>query len=311
MQHTPDITLIGAGIIGLLTAKELVNSGFKVTVIDKSVMGTESSWAGGGILLPLYPWRQSSAISKLVVNSIHQYPQLAKQLHNDTGIDPEWLKSGLLISKNPDYSAAISWCQVHQINFEDASPNTFSGLNSNTEQPLWLPDIGQIRNPRLLKSLHCYLKKRQVTFIENCEINRCSVQNGQINRIYSDQQSFPVHHLVVNAGAWSSPLLSKLLPNSRPPEILPVKGQMLLFDALPDTLTKIVLDEGHYLIPRKDGKILVGSSVEHADYDKSTTVEIKDKLYQFAIQLCPNLKAFQSFNTGQASGLAHLMECPI
>ncbi|MCK5905761.1 MAG: FAD-dependent oxidoreductase, partial [Gammaproteobacteria bacterium] len=76
------------------------------------------------------------------------------------------------------------------------------------------------------------------------------------------------------------------------PEVSPVKGQMLLFDAKPDTLPYMILDNNHYLIPRRDGKILVGSSVEHSEFDKSTSTEIKGLLFSFATELFPTLKDF-------------------
>ena len=70
MTKTPDITIIGGGVIGLLTAREFFNAGATVTVIDKNLLGQESSWAGGGILLPLYPWRQADAITRLAIQSL-------------------------------------------------------------------------------------------------------------------------------------------------------------------------------------------------------------------------------------------------
>ena len=84
MTHTTDITLIGGGVIGLLTARAFVNAGASVTIIDKALLGQESSWAGGGILLPLYPWRQADAISQLALHSLSLYPSLATQLFADT-----------------------------------------------------------------------------------------------------------------------------------------------------------------------------------------------------------------------------------
>jgi glycine oxidase len=104
-----------------------------------------------------------------------------------------------------------------------------------------------------------------------------------------------VDQLVVSAGAWTGQLFARLFPNqpeSYAPNIVPVKGQMLLFEARPDTLRHMVLDEDRYLIPRRDGKILVGSSVEHNLFDKTPSVEVHDKLKDFAVALMPSLKQF-------------------
>ena len=111
MPGTPDITLIGGGIMGLLSARELALAGLTVTVLERQKIGREASWAGGGIMLPLYPWRQDPSITTLVNASLTLYPALTETLDSETGIDPEYLTSGLLITKNPDYPAALKWCQ--------------------------------------------------------------------------------------------------------------------------------------------------------------------------------------------------------
>lgn len=292
MPNTSEITIIGGGVIGLLTAREFVKAGCDITIIEKNLSGRESSWAGGGILLPLYPWRQAKAISTLVIESIKNYSILSKELFNATKIDPEWYDCGLLICKNPDFELASNWCKNHHIPYIKADNSFFIHLNTSSVQPLWLPTIAQARNPRLLKSLKAYLTNAGVNFIENCEIIDCTINEQKIHSLSTNIGKFNVNQLIICAGAWTSVLLKKLFPEQLCPEISPVKGQMLLFDAKPDTLSYMVLDNDHYLIPRKDGKILVGSSVEQCDFDKSTTSETKQKLYAFATELLPILKDF-------------------
>ena len=293
MPQRSEITIVGSGIIGLLTAKELTHAGCNVTLIDKSFSGQESSWAGGGILLPLYPWRQPQAISTLVLESIKQYPALSEDLSNATGIDPEWYHCGLLICKNPDIEAAIHWCNTHHVPFEKANNAFFNQLDTQSSQPLWMPSIAQIRNPRLLKSLKAYLLKAGVNFIEHCEITGCSLKNGKIKSLTTQQQNINVNQLIICTGAWTGNLAKQLnLIGLYQPNVSPVKGQMILFDAEPDTLPHMILDGGHYLIPRQDGKILAGSSVEHSHFDKSTSAIVKDNLFSFATDLFPTLKKF-------------------
>lgn len=293
MINTSEVTILGSGAIGLLTAKELVNAGVTVSILDKSLSGQESSWAGGGILLPLYPWRQPEAISTLVLASIKAYPELSAELLSATGIDPEWYDCGLLICKNPDIDKAVNWCTKHQIPYQSADQSMFNDLNTEDINPLWLPSIAQARNPRLLKSLKAYLIAAGVTFIENCEVTQCKINNGQVSSLTTTQGELNINQLIISTGAWTGKLVDKLFPESLfSADISPVKGQMLLFDAQPDTLSHMILDKNHYLIPRKDGKILVGSSVEHADFDKSTSTETKDKLFQFATDLFPELTNF-------------------
>jgi len=293
-QHS-DITLIGGGIIGLLTARELHRAGARVTLIEKSRIGQESSWAGGGILLPLYPWRQPDAISRLVIRSHALYPLLAEQLLNDTQLDPEWTPCGLLIVKNPDLQAAIDWCEHYAMRYETPGQAFFSDLHTETDHPLWLPDIAQARNPRLVKSLRQDLINTGIRIIEDCEVLAASLEQGRIGAIDTTQGKFPVEQLVVSAGAWTGQLFSRLfpgLPATHAPAIAPVKGQMLLIEAQPDTLAHMVLDQDRYLIPRRDGKILAGSSVEHDQFDKTPSAKVHNQLKDFAFALMPKLSQF-------------------
>ncbi len=297
MTQTTEITIIGSGIIGLLTAREFLQAGYSITLIDKSFSGQESSWAGGGILLPLYPWRQEKAISTLVIKSINNYSTLSNELYNSTRINPEWYDCGLLICKNPDIELAKNWCATYQVPFQEAAPSFINNFNTKTINPLWMPTIAQARNPRLLKSLKAYLLNNGVKFIENSEVINCELKNNNINTLSTNKEKIKVNQLIISTGAWTGKLAKHLIPKHlHSPEIYPVKGQMLLFNAKPDTLPHMVLDNDHYLIPRRDGKILAGSSVEHSSFDKSTTKETKEKLFTFATELFPTLKDFHLCN---------------
>ena len=292
MTKTPDITIIGGGVIGLLTAREFFNAGATVAVIEKNLLGQESSWAGGGILLPLYPWRQAQAITRLAVQSLSLYPALAAQLIADTGKDPEWTPCGLLITKNPDIAEAVGWCQTNHIAFQRPDADFFNGLVTQPDNPLWLPKIAQARNPRLVKSLKQDLINKGVTLIEHCELTSVTLAQNRITGINTTTGKFAVNQLIISAGAWTGQLFRQLFPelSGDAPNIAPVKGQMLLFDARPETLQTMVLDGDQYLIPRRDGKILAGSTVEQDDFNKSTTTEARDKLTEFALNLLPALK---------------------
>ena len=318
MIKIPDITIIGGGVIGLLTARELFKAGATVTVIEKNQLGQESSWAGGGILLPLYPWRQADAITRLTLQSLKLYPTLASQLLADTQKDPEWTPCGLLITKNPDIDVATQWCSQNQIPFELAQPSWFDNLNTTPHNPLWLPSIAQARNPRLVKSLIQDLINKGITIIEACELLDVSIHNQTITQIQTSKGVMPVQHLMISAGAWTGELFKKLFPNliSHRPNIQPVKGQMLLFDGKPDTLKTMVLDGDQYLIPRRDGKILAGSTVEYNDFNKTITDAAKNKLTDFAYDLMPALKEipllhhWAGLRPGTADGVPYIDQHP-
>jgi glycine oxidase len=293
MTKPSDILIIGGGVSGMLTARELRLAGRDVTILDKSAAGRESSWAGGGILLPIYPWRQAPAIADLVLNSLQKYPDLNRELLKATGIDPEWRDCGMLICKNPDFELAVTWCQQRGITYETVPAERLAGLHTELLQPLWLPEIAQIRNPRLLKSLQAYLLKLGVRFVENTEIRHIACNSRRIQEVSTSAGCFSVQELVICTGAWTSGFFQELLPSSLLTlQIQPVKGQMLVFDAKPDTLAHMVLDNDQYLIPRRDGKILAGSTVETVGFEKNITSAAKSQLYEFATQLLPALKPY-------------------
>ncbi|ATG88861.1 NAD(P)/FAD-dependent oxidoreductase [Methylomonas koyamae] len=294
MTHHLDILIIGAGISGQLAAREFHNAGRKVAIIDKSGPGLESSWAGGGILLPIYPWRQAPAISELAIQSLKLYPELSAELLERTGIDPEWQPCGMLICKTPDLEAAIDWCGHYKVACQTTIPAELtSALTTRFERPIWLPGIAQARNPRLLKSLSAHLSQLGTQFINDTEIEQIDIVNRRIAGVKTRHGRFAVNELVVSTGAWTSEFLNNLLPDWPVDiDIKPVRGQMLLFDAKPDTLQFMALDGDQYLIPRRDGKILAGSTVEQAGFSKTTTEQARDQLYRFATQLLPTLKDY-------------------
>ncbi|MFU8789116.1 MAG: glycine oxidase ThiO [Methylobacter sp.] len=291
MTTTPDITLIGGGIIGLLTAREFIKAGATVAIIEKNRLGQESSWAGGGILLPLYPWRQADAITRLLLQSLKLYPALASELTDKTGIDPEWTPCGLLITKNPDIAAAIEWCDNNAISYQHADAGFFTAFNTHPDQPLWLPDIAQARNPRLVKSLRQDLINKGATLIEQCEVTTIDLNQDRISAINTASGKFAVNQVIIAAGAWTGQLCQQFFTaDCAMPKIAPVKGQMLLFDTPAKTLKFMVLDGDQYLIPRRDGKILAGSTVEQDEFNKTTTTAARDRLNSFALDLMPALK---------------------
>ena len=288
-----DFIIIGGGISGLLIARELASHGAAITILEQNRIGQEASWAGGGILSPLYPWRQPLPINALCHWSQQQYPLLSQQLQQNTNIDPEWTRCGMLWLSLPDLDDALSWCRNTSTNatifsgeaVEEVQKGLGDGLSGTH---LWLPDIAQIRNPRLLKALKRDLRQRQVKLIEQSQVTEWVITGNQATDVKTTQQTFSADNFIVTAGAWSSRVLSN--DNLWQPVIHPVKGQMLLFKSEPGLLQTMVQCGEHYLIPRRDGRILAGSTVEESGFDKRPTTSGYRQLHQFAIRTLPALK---------------------
>ena len=277
MHHHYDFIIIGAGIMGLLTAYELAPTGARILLIDRQQAGRESSWAGGGILSPLYPWRAHNAIQPLFLQSLQRYPNLIQTLHHHSGIDPHYWPCGVSILNPPDRDQAIEWAQAQQL------PIT------TIEKNLWLPFVAQVRNPRLLQALLSTLKQKpNIELIEHQPIVDFKKSNQTIISIQTQQQAFTAQQFIVCSGAWTSELLKPLNIHL---SIEPILGQMLLVKTATDLLDHIVIKNDAYLIPRKDQFILIGSTVERTQFNKHITPSAKKYLWQKALDIHPSLSS--------------------
>ena len=288
-MNQTDVIIVGGGVIGLLTAYYLNENGASVTLIEKNRIGKESSWAGGGILSPLYPWRYSNPVNDLAISSQKDYAHFCKSLHQRTGIDPEWVKSGLLLTEPFRTSDAFSvWEKKYKPNIETLTGKQLQhyepALSSTQRDALWFPDIAQIRNPRLLTSLLADIKSKGVKVIENQPLNYLLRKNGRAIGVKTTQQNYFSDATVIACGAWSNELE---LPIDI--KVKPVLGQIILYKTAESQLTRIILNNGKYLIPRKDGHILCGSTLEWKGFDKVTTHLAKKELRNFAAEQLPFL----------------------
>ncbi len=309
--------VIGGGIIGLLCARELRLAGKTVVVIDRQTVGHEASWAGGGILSPLYPWRYSTPIHALAQWSQSRYPGLIQELAVTTGLDAQWTPSGLLSFAVEEQKQAWAWATAHGIDLEKLTPGDLFRIeplvSNQLGTALWSPEVAQVRNPRLLAALDAELRQSGVEFRENIEVTGFSEYAGKLSEIHTKQGSIPTNRCLVASGAWSGRLLAntgiELL-------IKPIKGQMLLLAAQTVPLKRIVLNNHRYLVPRRDGRILVGSTLEDTGFEKSTTMAARDELLQAAVEMVPELahcpveSHWAGLRPGSPEGIPYIGEHP-
>ncbi|VAW88948.1 Glycine oxidase ThiO [hydrothermal vent metagenome] len=285
-----DCIIVGGGLIGLLSAYFIAKQGRRVALMEQSLLGRESSWAGGGILSPLYPWRYPDAVTELVNWSRQHWHDLIEQLQQESGIDPQSINSGMLILDQEEQTEAIDWARRFDISLQTVSADQLKALEPNLglspEQPLWMPDVGQVRNPRLINSVHQVARQAGVSILENHPVDQLLVEQGQVIGVTSRQHALYAPQVVVAAGAWSAGLLEGVGYHLA---VTPVRGQMIQFQTTPGLIKRITLYRGRYLIPRRDGRVLAGSTIEHVGFDKSTNSQTKDELIKAAIEIAPGL----------------------
>lgn len=282
--------MVGGGLLGMLTAYFLGREGLGVTLLEQGNVCRESSWAGGGILSPLVPWDYPDAVSELVLWSQQHYPALLTELREKSGVDPEWQKSGLLMAGTSLTPAIGRWQKRYPCRIEQVEPARMRqlepGLAPVMEQGLLLPDVAQVRNPRLCRALAISLRAQGAVVHEHVQVGGLRTAANAIKGVVTDRGEFHSERVVVAAGAWSATLLGDLMPGL---PVSPVRGQMIQYATSPGMLRHIVLANGRYLIPRRDGLVLVGSTLEYTGFEKKTTREARDSLAGFAMQLFPGL----------------------
>ncbi|NTW87985.1 MAG: FAD-dependent oxidoreductase, partial [Desulfobulbaceae bacterium] len=153
---------------------------------------------------------------------------------------------------------------------------------------LWLPDVAQVRNPRLLQALREALTRSGVAIHDRLGPVGLDSTDDQVTAAVAGERRWQADLYVVAAGAWSAELLG---PRAAGLPVRPVRGQMLLYRAAPDRLPCVIYQGGHYLVPRVDGHILAGSTLEEVGFDKGTSETAGAELAAFVADVLPDVAA--------------------
>lgn len=287
-QH---VLIAGGGIVGCMTALELIEHDCRVTIVERGEIASqksgESSWAGAGILFPLLPWMYAEAVNKLTLTGAGLYPGLCQRLHAETGIDPEYLQCGMLLLPQFDMHKAQEWCAAHGITAERVPAAQLNVQSLSPGDGLWLPQVAEIRSPNLMKALRKYLELRGVELLEHTELMPLPMID-QLNEWQTvNGQKLKADKFVVTSGAWSFELLKE---NALKLNIKPMRGQILLYEQPARRLEHMVYREGFYMVPRKDGLLLAGSTLEDVGFDQATTESAREGLAAKAEAILPDLK---------------------
>lgn len=284
------VLIVGGGIVGCMTAMALVKRGYQVTIVERNQIASqtsgESSWAGAGILFPLLPWMYLDEVNQLTMQGAKQYEQICKELLQETGLDAEFIQSGMLILPPFDYEKAQTWCDNNQLPSQEVRSGFEPSLVAHEGKALWLPTVGQVRPPKLMEALRAWLEKNNVTLLERTELK--PLRETQSLNTWETQagEKLEADIFIVTSGAWSFELLKETASQLN---IKPMRGQILLYKP-EKNLEHMVYKEGFYMVPRRDGYLLAGSTLEDVGFDPATTDEKREELKAKAEAIMPALK---------------------
>jgi glycine oxidase len=296
MAQTYDVVIVGGGVIGLAVADALARLGMRLAVVDRRELGREASWAGAGLIPPEAENSSRNPFVALRSLSTRLYPGWSTVLEEETGVDIGYRRSGGVdvAWTEPDEQELLAkagrW-RAEGIVYERLSRRDFArvepALSPDLRAVCFLPDRAQVRSPWLLRALMTAVYQRGGHLMTWHEVKGFKIDEGRVTAVETSGGELRCGTVVVAAGAWSGSMLATIGVHAPTP---PLKGQIVLLRGK-RTLIRRIVELGHnYLVPRDDGRVLVGSTEEDAGFDTLATWEAARDLLDFALRVCPVLK---------------------
>ncbi len=297
----PDVLIIGGGIIGLSIARELHKNGVKrVTIVERGAAGQEASFAAAGMLAPNAEATRADDLYRFCSDSCGLFPDLADELLEETGIDIELDRSGTLYAAftkedSAKLAARYRWQRSAGLKVEQLSAaETLEAephISERVRESLLYPDDWQVENRRLLDALRDYADRNQIEIRENVEIKSLIVENGRVRGVEAETGRFAAGKTVLATGAWTS--FIKLGADQLPVKVKPIRGQMISYRTAERQFRRVICTPRGYLVPRADGRVLIGATVEDAGFDKAVTETGVEQLRIAGNEIAPGLTALE------------------
>jgi glycine oxidase len=291
-----NILIIGGGIIGLSLARELHKKGIRrIAIAERGEIGKEASFAAAGMLAPHAETEKLDDFYHFCSESNRLYPNFAEEISDETGVDIELDKSGTLylafteedakeIRRRYDWQKNAGFQVEHLTARETRQSEPF--VSPDVLESLFFPNDWQVENRKLLYALRKFCKLNEIELRENVEIKNLLEEDGKIVGAETENEKFYAEKTVIATGAWTSLIKAE---SFRLPPVKPVRGQMISFHTAKRLFNKVIYSSRGYIVPRADGRILAGATIEDAGFDKSVSKAGIELLRDHALEIAPGL----------------------
>jgi glycine oxidase len=283
---TWDVIVVGGGIIGLTLSIALHKRGVRVLLVERGEPGREASHAAAGMLADCMV-ETPAALQTLATASARMYPEFVHELQDESGTNVDLRDDGTLLFLPPEHA-----CKRPGLDAENPLPAPLAKLEPALADmkvsAIYLPAVylkERSVDPRALVAAALKAAKhRGVDISSGATVTDILLSDGRVSGIRTDRTSYSSPNVVNCAGAWARNFSTHGFPTR------PVKGQMLAVAcARHGVLRHVIRAPQVYLVPRSDGRILIGSTLEEAGYDKRTDADTIHRMHQAAIRMVPAL----------------------
>jgi len=300
---TRDVIIVGGGVIGCSIAWRLAQAGLKVTVFERGRVGCEASRAAAGMLSPQGESQTAGPFFDLCLRSRAMYRSFAEELNDASGIDVEYKDEGTLfvVLQGEDEEEKTRWAMwqldaglpLEHVSADDLR-KIEPAVTESATRAIFLPEEHQVENRRLMDALEVAMKRAGVELIEGAEVTALATDHGRVTGVGVAGQHVDAGVVVVAAGTWSSRLLEPLGLNVK---VIPARGQMIAVQGGTLPISRVLHSSSVYVVPRRDGRILIGATVEQAGFRKAVTVRAVKHLLSAAVELVPSLGELEIVET--------------
>jgi len=290
-----DAIIVGGGVIGLSIARELAVKGRSVLVLDRGNPRDATSWAAAGMLAPQSEADAGNPFFELCLASAKLYRRWSDSLHAESGIDPEYADSGLLfVASTEDALCRLKrnaeWQQSAGLRAEILSSEDARRLEPHLTLPLTgavlMPGECHVTPRRLLEALTGACAAKGVEIRTGVRVLDVLQERGRATGVRTSSEHFTGGNIVIASGVWSPEIggLSPVIP------VAPRKGQILSLASNPPAFVRMIRWEHAYVVPRRNGELIVGATNEDVGFDRSITPAGVGSLLERAQQLSSHLK---------------------